>query len=161
MAKKKEAIKKKIAELDAKIKELDRERFYLQIQLISGDRDKLVAKLVGQWVMIPGFNEFDESRTPVVSYRLCRIKRGLEGLPNNWSYKFEMESMAYIDKVCKEGNGGIYFPKPANSKSIEVNDIRRIKVLSAKDVKKRLELARSNTNLHVQTILDRIRKEER
>lgn len=146
----KEQLEERISKLDAEIEQKETERRMLHDELYNYDVADKVKKIIGKYVMLPGFYSTEEKADDIKSdYRVFKVDK-LDGwLGGNCGY-FKVSQFVYVDHCDR----CVRFLEAEDLKHYKIADIAACKILTDAQAKKEYE----KINKFIQKEFDKIRK---
>lgn len=129
----------RLKEIDEEIKKLKAERDSIRDSIKLDYINGQLARVMGKWVMIPGFNQLEEDHG-FKCFRLARVSEVVDWLGEN-SYVLKMSSLVYIghsDKADRFNyiSQSVMFPTMEDRCEHKIGDLSLVKVISTKKATK-------------------------
>lgn len=144
----------RVEEITEKIDALMKERCELENGLDLTCANKKLDRIVGKWVRINGWNDFEED-VKTSHYRICHIDSA-----ETWcfgdTFKLRVRYIAYLSKIPKSAALDIGFGamKPD---VITVNDVTKVRVLTLERAKDELKALGNTVIKRIEKILNKIK----
>ena len=129
----------RLKEIDEEIEKLKAERNSIRDSIKLDYINGQLARVMGKWVMIPGFNQLEEDHG-FKCFRLARVSEVVDWLGEN-SYVLKMSSLVYIGHSDKDDrfnyiSQSVMFPTMEDRCEHKIGDLSLVKVISAKKANK-------------------------
>ena len=145
----KELLEERISKLDAEIKQKETERTMLRDELYNYDVANMVKKIIGKYVILPGFYSTEEADDIKSEYRVFKVDKLGSWCGGNCGY-FKVSHFVYVDHWGK----CVRFLEAEDLKHYKIADVAACKILTDAQAKKEYE----KINKFIQKEFDKIRK---
>lgn len=149
-----EQLEKRIDELDTEIKQKEAERMTLRDELYHYGAAKIVDKVIGKYVKLPGYystEDFDDDMKS--EYRIFRINKLIRWCGGGSGY-FKISNFVYVSTGFEHSDKCVRFLDSDDLKNYKISDVSACKILTDAQAKKEYE----KINKFIQKEFDKIRK---